>query len=76
MLLVFCRKEVIAEYVKKVKEEHNAMQKSDCGGERNALICSGLGHWVPKRQAAGDAARAEGDSREGGAGGESRERGE
>ena len=73
---VFCRKETIEEYVKKVKEEHNALQRSDRNSQEHRLMCSGFGHWIPKGQAAGDVAGASGDSWEGGVGGESRERGE
>ena len=73
---VFCRKETIEEYVKKVKEEHTTLQKSDRDSQEHRLMRSGFGHWIPEGQAAGDVAGASGDSWEGGVGGESRERGE
>ena len=59
---VICRKETIEEYVKKVKEEHNALQKSDRNSQEHRLMCSGFGHWIPEGQAAGDDAGASGDS--------------
>ena len=62
VLPVFCRKETIEEYVKKVKEEHNALQKSDRDSQEHRLMGSGFGRWIPEGQAAGDVAGASGDS--------------
>ena len=47
VLPVFCRKETIEEYVKKVKEEHTTLQKSDRDSQEHRLMCSGFGHWIP-----------------------------